>query len=218
MKIRGVIFDLDGLLIDTEKLYQRFWRESAKKCGYTMTREQALQLRSLDKNLAKKLLAEWFGKNFSYQKVKEIRIEMMNEYIEQNGVKAKSGAKELAIYLKENGYKTAIATATNFERANYHLKLAEIGEHFDNIICASNLEHGKPYPDVYLYACKQLQLDPCECLALEDSPNGVKSAYSAGCITVCVPDGREVEDEINPYINYHAKSLNDVIDLIKNME
>ncbi len=218
MNIKGVIFDLDGLLIDTEKLYQRFWREASKECGYTMTREQALQLRSLDKNLAKQLLSEWFGKEFSYQKVKEIRIKLMNDYIEKNGIKAKDGAAELAVYLKENGYKLAIATATNYERTNYHLQLAGLREYFDNIICASNLEHGKPYPDVYLYACKKLDLEPCECLALEDSPNGIKSAYSAGCITVCVPDNSDEDDEINPYINYHAKSLKDVIEIIENMK
>ena len=217
MKIKGVIFDLDGLLIDTEKLYQRFWIEAAKQCGYKMTKEQSLQLRSLDKNLAKNLLTEWFGKDFSYQKTKEIRIKLMNDYIEKNGINAKEGAAELASYLKENGYKTAIATATNYERTNYHLKLAGLRDYFENIICASNLEHGKPYPDVYLYACRKLELEPCECLALEDSPNGIKSSYSAGCITVCVPDSGEPENEINPFVNYHAKSLNDVIDLIKNM-
>ena len=217
MKIKGVIFDLDGLLIDTEKLYQRFWIEAAKQCGYKMTKEQSLQLRSLDKNLAKNLLTEWFGKDFSYQKTKEIRIKLMNDYIEKNGINAKEGAAELASYLKENGYKTAIATATNYERTNYHLKLAGLRDYFENIICASNLEHGKPYPDVYLYACRKLELEPCECLALEDSPNGIKSSYSTGCITVCVPDSGEPENEINPFVNYHAKSLNDVIDLIKNM-
>lgn len=215
MKIKGVIFDLDGLLIDTEKLYQRFWIEAAKKCGYTMSKKQALQLRSLDKKLAKELFSEWFGKEFSYQKAKKIRIELMNDYIEKNGVKAKEGAAELAGFLNENGYKTAIATATNFERASYHLKLAGIREFFDTIICASNLENGKPYPDVYLYACKKMNLDPCECLALEDSPNGIKSAYSAGCVTVCIPDGGEAEEEINPFINYHARTLTDVIEIIK---
>ncbi len=218
MKIKGVIFDLDGLLLDTEKLYQRFWIEAAAKCGYKMTKEQSLQLRSLDKELAKELLSEWFGKDFSYQKTKDIRVKLMNEYIDQNGIEAKKGAKELAEYLREKSYKTAIATATNYERANCHLKLAGIRQYFDNVICASSVEHGKPFPDVYLYACRQLQLEPCECLALEDSPNGIKSAYSAGCVTVCVPDGGEAEEEINPLINYHAKSLVDVIEIIENMK
>ena len=217
MKIKGVIFDLDGLLLDTEKLYQRFWIEAAAKCGYKMTKEQSLQLRSLDKELAKELLSEWFGKDFSYQKTKDIRVKLMNEYIDQNGIEAKKGAKELAEYLREKSYKTAIATATNYERANCHLKLAGIRQYFDNVICASSVEHGKPFPDVYLYACRQLQLEPCECLALEDSPNGIKSAYSAGCVTVCVPDNGDIDEGINPLINYHVKSLNDVVEIIENM-
>lgn len=215
MQIKGVIFDLDGLLLDTEKLYQRFWIEAAKKCGYTMTREQALQLRSLDKELAKELLGEWFGKDFSYQKTKEIRIQLMNDYIEKNGVEAKRGARQLAEYLRESGYKTAIATATNYERANYHLKLAGIRDCFENIICAGTVEHGKPYPDVYLYACEKLGLEPKSCLALEDSPNGIKSAYSAGCSVICVPDEGEVEEEVKQLVTTWAKSLTDVITIIK---
>ena len=206
---------MDGLILDTEKLYQRFWKEASKKCGFNMPQEIALKLRSLDKTLAKKLLNDFFGENYSYEEVKAIRIKLMADYVEKNGIQAKEGVRELVDYLRENGYKIAVATATNYERANRHLTLAGVRDCFDNIICACDLEHGKPYPDVYIYACKKLGLKPEECAALEDSPNGVKSAYAAGCKVICVPDGGEVEEEIKPVIYGSVASLIDVVNMIE---
>ncbi len=217
MKIKGVIFDMDGLILDTEKLYQRFWREASKECGYNMPQEIALKLRSLDKNLARELLRDFFGKGYSYEKVKEIRVKLMAEYVDRNGVEAKEGVRELVEYLKENGYKIAIATATNYERANQHLTLAGVRDCFNNIICASDLEHGKPFPDVYIYACRELGLKPEECIALEDSPNGIKAAYNAGCVPILVPDGDNV-DEVSDIVFARGKSLIEVRDIIDRLE
>lgn len=196
MEIKGVIFDMDGLILDTEKLYQRFWREAAEICGFKMSREQALQLRSLDKNLAKNLLKEFFGDECDYQKLHDVRVKLMADYISENGVQAKPGVRELVSYLKAKEYKIAIATATNYERANDHLALAGVRDCFQNIICASNVKHGKPYPDVYLYACEMLGLEPQNCAALEDSPNGILAAYSAGCVPILVPDNEYPDEEI----------------------
>ena len=210
MKIEGVIFDLDGLILDTEKLYQRFWREAAALCGFEMDRETALDLRSLDKTLARKMLEDRFGDSFDYEEVKRQRIALMNAYVNEHGISAKPGVRELTEYLRSSGIKTAIATATNYPRTDDYLKRAGVRACFGEIVCACDLPHGKPYPDVYLYACKKLGLEPSACVALEDSPNGVRSAHSAGCLVICVPDGGATEPAAEPLVIGSAASLLDV--------
>lgn len=217
LHIKGVIFDMDGLILDTEKLYQRFWKQASNELGYEMPQETALKLRSLDKHLAKEMLREYFGDGYDYEQVKALRVKMMADYVSRNGIEAKKGVRELVEYLEAHGYKTAVATATNLKRANEHLTLAGVRDCFDEVVCAADVEFGKPYPDVYLYACEQIGLKPEECIALEDSPNGVKSAYSAGCSVICVPDRGEVEDEVKDIIYAGAESLIDVIEIIENM-
>lgn len=215
MRPESVIFDLDGLILDTEKLYQRFWREASAECGYEMSLDTALALRSLDKTLAQRLLADTFGKDFDYDLVKKTRIRLMNEYVDENGVQAKEGVRELTDYLKNAGIKTAIATATNYTRTDDYLRRAGVRGCFETIVCACDLPHGKPYPDVYLYACEKLGVTPENSIALEDSPNGVKSAHSAGLRVICVPDRGEAESEIIPLVHACAGSLSEVIDIIR---
>ena len=176
-----------------------------------------MKLRSLDKTLAKELLQNFFGNDYSYEAVKAARVKLMSDYVEKNGVESKEGVRELVEYLRENDYKIAVATATNYERANLHLTLAGVRDCFDNIICACDLEHGKPYPDVYLYACEKLGSKLGECVALEDSPNGVKSAYSAGCVPILVPDGDNVDDEVSNIVYARVKSLVDVEDILNQL-
>lgn len=216
MKIKGVISDMDGVILDTEKLYVRFWCEAANFYGYPMERSHALSIRSMARPLAIERLKSYFGEDFDYYAVHSKRIELMDKYIEENGIEAKAGAETLLSYLKENGYRVALATATGFERTKKYLGQLGLYKYFDEIVCAAMVEHGKPEPDIYLYAAEKLGLKPQECLALEDSQNGIKSASSAGCKTVMVPDLDEPADEIKPLLYDVADGLVDVIRILNN--
>ena len=214
--VRAVIFDMDGLLLDTEKLLVRFWVRAANEAGYPMTREHALSLRSLHRSFAVPYLKGLFGESFDYKAVRARRMELMSEYLSDKPPELKPGAEELLSYLNKSGIPAAVCTATDYERAKDYLSRVGIFGYFDKIVCASILERGKPAPDVYLYAAGQLGLAPGECMALEDSPNGIRSASAAGCVTVMIPDLTQPDEELREMISAQADSLKDVIDIINN--
>lgn len=196
MLIKAVLFDMDGTVLDTEKLLVRYWCQAANEAGYPMRREHALALRSLAAAYAEPLLKQWFGEGCSYWKLRERRMELMAAHIGQNGLEVKAGIPALLTGLGNEGIRRAIVTATNFERAAEYLKKAGLYGEFDDLISAHMVKNGKPKPDVYLYAAERLGLSPAECIAVEDSPNGVRSASAAGCKTVMIPDLTEPDEEL----------------------
>lgn len=213
--IKGIVFDMDGLMIDTEKLLVRFWRQSAKEHGFDMTEQDVYGIRSMSHKLAIPHLKNIFGESFDYYSIRSRRIELMNEYIEKNGIEIKAGLFQLLDYLKINGYKIAVATATPYERAENYLYKINAFDYFDKIIGGNMIENGKPAPDIYITACRELNLKPCECIALEDSPNGIKSAYSAGCNPIMIPDLTQPEDDIKPMLYGLCENLEKVIEILE---
>ncbi|MDE7362314.1 MAG: HAD family phosphatase [Oscillospiraceae bacterium] len=213
--VKAVVFDMDGLLLDTEKLLVRFWVQAANEAGFPMEREHALSIRSLHRKFAVPFLQGLFGEEFDYFKIRSRRMELMSAYLAENPLELKKGARELLGYLNENGIRAAIATATDLERTRDYLTRVGIFDCFDKIVCATMVEEGKPKPDIYIYAARELGLPPGECMALEDSPNGVRSAASAGCVTVMVPDLTPPDDELSGLIYTAAESLGDVIGIVE---
>ncbi len=215
MKIKGVIFDMDGVLLDSEKLYIRFWSEAGKACGYPFEKKHALAIRSLARPYAIEKLKGFFGDGFDYDAVRNKRIELMDKYIAENGIEAKPYARYILEYLKKNGYSIALATATALERTKLYLTRVGLYSFFDEIISAHMVKRGKPAPDIYLFAAEKLGLSPEECIAVEDSSNGALSACEAGCFTVMVPDMDEPEGEILNRIYKVVKNLKELTELIE---
>lgn len=214
-KIRGAVFDMDGLMIDTEKLLVRFWKESAGEYGYNMTDENVLGIRSLSRKYSVPLLKGIFGEEFPFSEVRSRRISLMNDYIDKYGFEVKKGLFQLLDYLEKNNYLIAVATATDRERAEYYLKKIDAYKYFDAVICGDMVTNGKPDPDIYITASGKLGLMPNECVAFEDSPNGIKSAYSAGCRVVMIPDLTQPDDEVKPLLSGVYESLDKAVDFFE---
>lgn len=213
--IRGVLFDMDGLVLDTEKLYSRFWMESANNLGYPMTYEQSLGMRSLNRTAGQNKLIEYFGPGISYEKVRNHRIELMDAWIEIHGVDLKPGIHELLDYLHNNGILCAITTSSPMDRTRKYLSAHNLLHRFDKLCSGYDVPKGKPEPDIYLYGAASLNLRPEQCLALEDSPAGILSAYRAGCLPVMIPDQDQPSEDTISLLYAKADSLSDIIFLLK---
>ena len=213
--IKAVIFDMDGLILDTEKLLVKYWCQAANEAGFPMQREHALNIRSLARKFAIPYLQGIFGEEFDYVKIRSRRMELMKQHISEHGLETKPGIAELLDYLDSKGIPAAIATATDIQRTEDYLGQVGLLGRFSRIVCAAMVENGKPKPDIYLYAAEQLGLPAGGCMALEDSPNGVRSASDAGCVTVMVPDLTQPDEEMYSRIFAKADSLADVPETIE---
>ena len=212
--MKNVIFDMDGVLIDTEKHYNAAWCQAATEAGFPFTREHALLLRSCEAKEGEKLMQGIFGPSFDYYAIRERRRELVRERLAQYGLEKKPGVEETLRFLRAKGIKTAVATATALDITKSHLTTIGVCDLFDSIVSAKNVAHGKPEPDVYLYACEQIGERPQDCMAVEDSPNGIMAAYRAGLRTVMVPDLTQPDEELTKYLYACVNSLSDLCELV----
>lgn len=211
-RILGVIFDMDGLMLDTEKLYTRFWKKAAEYYGFEMTDEHILGIRSMAAKFACTRLKEILGDSFDYYAVREKRRELMDEYIAAHGVEKKQGLDNLLKELSQRSIKLAVATSTNRERTENYLRQTKVIDYFDVIVTGDMIQNGKPAPDIYQTAAKALGLDSTDCIALEDSPNGILSAYRAGCKPVMIPDLSQPDQDTKALLYHCFPSLSDFCD------
>jgi len=216
--IKAILFDLDGTITDTEKLYRRFYKQAFNHFGFDVTDEQILSLRSLGKPYCIDRFFEWFGDKLHVTELKQYRNKLMDDFIANNGIEVKKGMRELIIWLKENNYMVVLTTACDYKTASFRLNKIGLIKYFDHIICANDVKFGKPAPDTYLKAVNYLKLDPKECLAIEDSPNGVKSAVSAGLNTIMIPDQTPPTQDLLDLKIYVVKDGFELRDFIKNLK
>ena len=213
--IRGVLFDMDGLVLDSEKLYSRFWREACGFYGFDMSYEQSLKMRALNHRAGEEMLRSFFGDSIDYVQTRTKRVELMDAFVEKNGVELKSGILELLDCLEERGIPAAITSSSPLSRIRSHLSFHGLDTRFAALCSGYDVPNGKPAPDIYLYGAKCLGLKPEECLALEDAPAGILSAYRAGCLPVMIPDQDQPDAATEVLLYAKGDTLMDVIELLK---
>lgn len=212
--VQGVLFDVDGVILDTECLYSRFWMEACHFYGFPMTREQSLQMRSLNKIAGQQKLHDLFGEEAHYPTIREKRIELMDAFVAGEGVAAKEGIYPLLDALDAKGIPCAITSSSPRQRLESYLTPLNLYHRFAKVISGYDVPKGKPEPDIYLRGAAELGLEPSSCLALEDSPAGILSASRAGCLPVLIPDQDQPAEETLSLLYAKGDNLADIIELL----
>ena len=213
--INTIIFDLDGLLIDSERIWYKVWNDFLGLYGHSFTLEEYVQNYSgkIVPDIVE-LLAEHYHLPVGRDEGADIVNEIETSYVEK-GVPLMDGAKELLDFLKENHYKMVIGTSSRKERALKVLKKVEILEYFDDLVVGYDVKRGKPFPDTFLEAAKRVNAKPEECLVLEDSENGIMAAYAGNITVICIPDMKQPTKENADKTAAIYNSLREVIDYLK---
>ncbi len=209
-----ILFDMDGTLFDTEKHYQWAWRKAIADAGYELDASEVLKLRSLGAPYNVAQFQEWFGEDVDYHAIRQERMNLMKNML-TNEIPVKPQVPQTLEKLRQMGYSMAVVTATGQEQAVSNLKLAGLLTFFDRVISASMVKRGKPAPDVYLHACEVLEVQPENCYAVEDSPNGVMSAHAAGCRTIMIPDLTQPDAELSRLLYRKLDSFEELISILK---
>ena len=193
-KIEAVIFDMDGLLLDTERVYKKVMQELCAEWGHEMSHEMFAAFVGIPQCENVPIYHKFFGKDFDIETYEGLLGERFRSEVSK-GIPLKHGAKELVSALDKRKVPIAVATSTGAS-AHDHLKNADLHHHFDTIVTRLDVSKGKPHPEPFLTAAERLGVNPTQCIAFEDSHNGVRSASAAGLATVMVPDMLDPTDEI----------------------
>lgn len=213
--IRAVLFDMDGVIFDTERLAYQGWMESGRQLGFPVTDEQISQNRGCDIRAGRILFKGWFGEAFPFDEARQLRTDFMNAYIAKNGAPVKPGVRELFDTLRTLGIKKALATSTQRETAEGYFQSAGLPFDFDASVCGTEIKHSKPAPDVFLTAAERLGEKPGHCLVIEDSPNGVRAGVAAGCMVIMVPDMTAPNAEMKRMCLRVLNNLKELDELLK---
>ena len=212
--INGVLFDMDGLMFDTERLGTRAWMEVGRRHHIPITEDVLNTMRGRVLSDCIRIFKENYGEDFDFWGLRKERTALFESYLQQ-GMPIKTGLRELLAYLRENQIKISLATSTDRRTAERYLDMAEIKGYFDVLLCGDMVTHGKPDPEIYIKAANALGERPENCLVLEDSVLGVYAGYRAGCHVIMIPDMVEPGEEERQRAELCADTLLDVIEYLK---
>lgn len=196
VKIDAVIFDMDGLILDTESMVLQSWMQVAEEFGITDIKEVFYQVIGVNVEGTKNIIMEHYGPDFPYDEYRKRARQFFQEQAKENGIPIKKGVKEVLSFLKTQNVLLGLASSTRKEIVQNELTDAGVVHYFDVIVGGDQLKKSKPAPDIYLMACEKLCVKPKHCIALEDSYNGIRSAYAAGLMPIMVPDLLQPTDEM----------------------
>lgn len=209
-KMEAVIFDMDGVIFDSENLVIRCWKVVAEKYQIPDIVEACHECLGINAALTRELMLRRYGADFPYDAYKKEMSDLFHKQAAGGNLPQKPGIKELLSFLRDKKIKTAVASSTRREVVLRELKEGGLLAYFDAVICGDMVSKSKPEPDIFLKACEELFVMPQKAFAIEDSYNGIRSAYRAGMQPVMVPDLSEPTPEMKELTYGIFKDLHEV--------
>ncbi len=212
----NVIFDMDGVIFDSERAYIAAYKKLAPKYG--LTNVETIHCACMDsigvnRKKTKEIFFSYVGHEFDYERYREdVQVELnKSDYV------IKPGVYEIFEWLKETGARVALASSTRQVSVMKSLGKADLVKYFDRIVCGDMVSHSKPHPEIFLTAAEKLGAEPAECYVIEDSYNGIRAAHAAGMHPIMVPDILQPDEEIRSFAEVVLPSLFEVKEYFSNL-
>ncbi len=206
-----VIFDMDGLMIDSEKMIHKAMIHAGEVLGFEEIAEVSIKTIGTNSSRTREIYFEHYGEDFPFDEAMRLKHEYLDHIIFNEGFPAKDGLYDILDYLKQNNFKLAVASSTRRKMVELALEKVNVLHRFDVVVCGDMVSHSKPNPEIFLKVCEMLGTEPSECYVLEDSLNGIKAGNSAGMKTIMVPDMLQSDGTAWKV----AENLKEVIQIIK---
>jgi beta-phosphoglucomutase len=214
MRIEAVVFDMDGLMIDTEPFYKTAWQRACAALGYELDDASYANLVGRPEKDCEADLLEQFGPEFPLDRFRLVWPELWRAAVAETGIIAKAGLLEFLADIERRSLPVAVATSSTADYAEFSLRSAGLAGRFPVIVTGEEVARGKPAPDIYIEAARRLGVEPARCLALEDSEAGILAASGAGMIALLIPDGVRLSDAAQRAAFRVLESLNDARDVV----
>lgn len=210
MKYKAVVFDMDGVIFDSERLVLQGWQEIAKKYALPDIEEVYYRCVGVNAVATKEIFLHHYGADFPYDTYKKEASQLFHSRYGGGKLPMKPGVEELLRFLKEKGYPVGLASSTRKAVVEQEITDAGLKEYFMNLTCGDMLKKSKPEPDIFLMACESLSVSPKDTVVIEDSYNGIRAAYRAGAIPIMVPDMIPPDEEMKRLSHKICRDLTEV--------
>ncbi len=217
LPISAVIFDMDGLMFDTERIALMADIQAGKVMGYDLAEDLVVGTVGLNLDDTRRYYLNHFGPDYPFDAIRSLRYEIAGAFIQDHGLPVKDGLLDLLDFLKRHSIPRALATSSDRDKTQGYLDMAGIGHYFGAIVCGGEVARGKPEPDIFLKAAEQIGVDPASCLVLEDSEHGILAASRAGMLPVAVPDLKQPAAQILKLATRTCSTLLEVRDYLETL-
>ncbi|MGN0706850.1 MAG: HAD family hydrolase [Faecalibacterium sp.] len=213
--IQGVIFDMDGLMFDTENIWTRMWRPALAEAGLDYKEGLAEAVRGTTGEMSRSIVRQFYGPDCDARAVMDNLQRLGTEAFHAAPVPKKPGLDALLKWLHQHSIPAAVASSSRESDIRYHLESWDLTHYFSAIVSGPEIARSKPDPEIFLTAAARLGVEPAHCLVLEDSYNGVRAGAAGGFVTVMVPDLQPPNEEMRRTYTMECASLNEVLDKLK---